>query len=136
MLTDSAIEAGKFFEALQPPLFPNEPDTYRCYLYGFLNPLSNPKLAHDHAEYKLKLVKEARDAREQKYKAQRKLRIFGGKQFMDKDWKERQQERADQDEVDKKLRETTFEWAKVAFYGGPDPKNPFHDGIADTMFWM
>jgi hypothetical protein len=46
-------------------------------------------------------------------------------------------------EVDKLLREKTFEWAKVAFYRDEkDPsgklleQSPFHDDIANTMFWM
>lgn len=89
-----------------------------------------------HADYKDDLIKEGKDTRERKFAGLRKEKVVRGKRSVGKDWKEQAQERLDKDEVDRRLRAEVFERAASEFHGGQTPKNPFHDGVAGTMFWM
>ncbi|KAH7092068.1 Piwi domain-containing protein [Paraphoma chrysanthemicola] len=108
----------------------------RCYLRDFLAPGPNSLLARRRLEFKNKLLKDFKDAREAKFEPSRKLITRNGENAFDKTAEERIQEYKDRDEVEKQVRKLTFEKAKEAFYKDPTAPNPFHKNLADTMFWM
>ncbi|KAF2822156.1 hypothetical protein CC86DRAFT_458662 [Ophiobolus disseminans] len=103
---------------------------------GFLNRLSDPVLAAPHADFKLKLLKEAKEAREKRYISKRVQRVDYGRKVYRPSVTENRQEKADEDQVEQVLRQKMFEMAKKAFYSGDEVKNPWSESIAKTMFWM
>ncbi|KAH7068121.1 ribonuclease H-like domain-containing protein [Paraphoma chrysanthemicola] len=108
----------------------------RSYLRDFLAPGPNSLLALRRLEFKNKLLRNYKDAREAKFGPSRKPITRNGEKAFDKTEEERAQEYKDRDEVERQVRKLTFEKAKAAFYKDPTSPNPFHENLADTMFWM
>jgi hypothetical protein len=86
--------------------------------------------------FRVKCTHDLRVAREQKYRVRSRNETVGGRRMMLKCVEEIHQEELDLLEVDKMVKARTFQEAKTTFYKGDVEKNPWHDNIAGTMFWM
>jgi hypothetical protein len=49
---------------------------------------------------------------------------------------EKVREATDEKDVEDEIKAKTFARIKAEFYGGEVERNPWHENIADTMFWM
>lgn len=119
-----------------PPYMSITDDLCSCYLRDFLNPPPNSPFTHEPKKLKNKQTNDARAAREAKYKAQRIRQIYNGDVNMAKSKEELQQEVKDEASIEDMVKALVFGEAKRVFYGGETEKNPWHDNLANIMFWM
>lgn len=98
--------------------------------------MPNSPFANGHKQLMSKVTNDARAARELKYKALRGEMVQRGRKVMVKSKEEEKQEMMDEAKVEKIIKQQTFEKAKLVFYGGVTERNPWHENIANTMFWM
>jgi hypothetical protein len=89
-------------------------------------------------QFKCKLTNESRIAREADFKSTRYTVEHQGKQIEVKSEKEKIQEATDEKDVEDKVKAKTFERVRLALYGGDRKveRNPWHNSLANTMFWM
>ncbi|KAF1918354.1 ribonuclease H-like domain-containing protein [Ampelomyces quisqualis] len=111
-------------------------DRGRCYIRDFLAPGPNSPRNNEAKDMKKKLKKEARTAREAKYKSRRTLKVIDGRSITVRSDEEVEQEKKDELDVEEKVKAEVFRKAKSTFYGGEIERDPWHSNIADTMFWM
>ncbi|KAI8943145.1 hypothetical protein NX059_001175 [Plenodomus lindquistii] len=105
----------------------------RIYLRDFLTPTPGPDLGDRHDKKHKEIKKALQDAREAKYKADRKTDNRGKKTIRSE--AEKQQEDKDKKTAQDEIKKWTFEQAAPDFYGQQAAKNPFHDFVGQTMFW-
>jgi eukaryotic translation initiation factor 2C len=106
-------------------------DRGRCYLRSFL--VAPPGPRKDLENFKRKLLLDKKKKREAKYKPMRKKNDKG---YMVRSTEEINQEKEDDNEVEKLCKKDTLDKAKKAFYPDGVEANPWKDSIAGTMFWM
>ncbi|KAH4122881.1 hypothetical protein HBH47_082000 [Parastagonospora nodorum] len=108
-------------------------DRGRCYLRKFFAP---PPSYNPLSQFEANLTREKRIAREAQFTSKRVTKNVNGKTWTQKSELEHIQEELDKEAVADTLKQMTFDKAKEMFYKGGDRKNPWHENVAGTMFWM
>ncbi|EAT81940.2 hypothetical protein SNOG_10546 [Parastagonospora nodorum SN15] len=126
-----AIEAGESIYSSPTKTETNMP--HSCYLRKFFAP---PPSYNPLSQFEANLTREKRIAREAQFTSKRVTKNVNGKTWTQKSELEHIQEELDKEAVADTLKQMTFDKAKEMFYKGGDRKNPWHENVAGTMFWM
>jgi hypothetical protein len=126
-----AIEAGESIYSSLTKTETNIP--HSCYLRKFFVP---PPSYNPLSQVEANLTREKRIAREAHFASKRVTKSMNGNNWTQKSELEHIQEELDKEAVADTLKQMTFDKAKEMFYKGGERKNPWHENVAGTMFWM